>query len=71
MFQVNGKLEGVTPAFGSEDFFLKSGYGKYLFGNDVIEFGPGRFEHDKVHIWTEKFIQLTLVQLREKDCMFI
>jgi hypothetical protein len=48
-FRLNGELEGVTPAFGNKDFFLKSGYGKYLFGTDMIEFGPGKFEHDKVH----------------------
>jgi hypothetical protein len=47
-FKADGKLEGVTPGFEKDDYFLKKGFAKYSFGNDIIEIGPGKAEHNNV-----------------------
>jgi hypothetical protein len=39
-------LHGVEPVHDLKDaFLLKSGTGRYVVGDDQIEFGPGRAEH--------------------------
>ena len=47
-FRKGGKLEGVTPGEEDDDSFLKSGSAKYTFGDDVIEIGPGKYEHNNL-----------------------
>lgn len=47
-FNYGGTLEGVTTAPGSNDYFLKSGYAKYRFNNEVIKIGPGKYGHDRI-----------------------
>lgn len=42
-----GKLTGVVPA-SNNNYFLESGSGSYALGGDVIQFGPGKNEHNKV-----------------------
>jgi hypothetical protein len=45
-FRHGGQLQGVEPVAGVKDaFLLRSGTGRYVLGDDVIEFGPGRAEH--------------------------
>lgn len=45
-FRHGGTLHGVEPVADVKDaFLLKSGTGRYVLGNDTIEFGPGRAEH--------------------------
>ncbi|HEY1108482.1 MAG TPA: hypothetical protein VGE76_07620 [Opitutaceae bacterium] len=45
-FRRGGTLEGVREVAGlKEAYLLEAGAGKYRFGGDVIEFGPGRAEH--------------------------
>ena len=45
-FRHGGKLERVEPVSDVKDaFLLKSGTGRYVLGEDAIEFGPGRAEH--------------------------
>ena len=43
-FRRGGKLEGVTPAQPAVSF-LGQNTGRYIFGEDTIEFGPGRADH--------------------------
>ena len=47
-FRYGGTLKGVSPANGKDDYLLKSGNMKYLFGNDIIEIGPGIAEFDRI-----------------------
>jgi len=47
-FRLGGKLEGVTTANEDEDYLLKDGYAKYTFGNDIIDIGPGKAEHNNI-----------------------
>ncbi|MFK7843973.1 MAG: hypothetical protein AB8G77_01635 [Rhodothermales bacterium] len=47
-FNKGGKLEGVTPAGKEDDYFLESGTAKYTFGDDMIEIGPGKHEHNSL-----------------------
>ena len=50
-FRAGGKLTGVEPIAGATDaFLLKSGTGRYTLGADVIEFGPGRVEHNYTQV---------------------
>lgn len=45
-FRRGGALEGVREVAGAKEaYLLAGGSGKYRFGSDVIEFGPGRAEH--------------------------
>ena len=45
-FRAGGKLHGVEPVAGvNEAFLLRAGTGRYVLGDDVIEFGPGRADH--------------------------
>ena len=45
-FRHGGKLHGVEPVAGVPDaFILRAGAGRYVFGDDTIEFGPGRADH--------------------------
>lgn len=45
-FRPGGKLEGVEPAKDVKDaYLLRQGTGRYTFGSDTIEFGPGRVDH--------------------------
>ncbi|MEX0929215.1 MAG: hypothetical protein WD266_03425 [Balneolales bacterium] len=47
-FRKGGELSGVTAKENDSDaFFLGEGMGSYRVGNDVIEFGPGRKEHER------------------------
>lgn len=47
-FNKGGRLEGVTPGHGDDDYFLESGTATYTYGSDVIEVGPGIYEHDRL-----------------------
>ncbi len=45
-FRHGGKLEGVEPVKHMPDaFLLRAGLGRYVLGDDTIEFGPGHVEH--------------------------
>jgi hypothetical protein len=49
-FNEGGKLMGVSPAndeLGNN--FLAEGMGRYQFGNDTINFGPGIQAHKRIH----------------------
>lgn len=49
-FRHGGRLEGVEPVAGIPDaYLLGAGTGRYVLGQDVITFGPGRAEHR----WTQ------------------
>jgi len=49
-FRHSGKLLGVEKIPEVEHgFILKQGFGKYIFENETIEFGPGKKEHS----WTQ------------------
>lgn len=49
-FRHGGRLEGVEPVAAVTDaYLLPTGTGRYIAGDDVIEFGPGRSEHT----WTQ------------------
>jgi hypothetical protein len=65
-FRHGGKLSGVEPAPGvSEAFLLRSGTGRYVVGDDVIEFSPGRVEHSYTQVrgalpkWDGQSVYLT------------
>lgn len=47
-FNHGGTLEGVTPAVSADDYFLERGTATYTYGNDVIEIGPGKQEHNSL-----------------------
>jgi len=48
-FMDGGKLSGVTASEDlNSDYFLESGMGKYEFGDDFIEFGPGVVAHKNI-----------------------
>jgi hypothetical protein len=47
-FNEKGKLEGVIPGNEEDEYFLENGFAKYIVGNDIIEIGPGSFEHDYI-----------------------
>ncbi|MCX6951210.1 MAG: hypothetical protein NTV51_03360 [Verrucomicrobia bacterium] len=50
-FRSGGNLEGVEPVQGVKDaFLLRHGTGRYVLGNDTIEFGPGRADHTYTQI---------------------
>ncbi|MEX2564637.1 MAG: hypothetical protein WD431_01690 [Cyclobacteriaceae bacterium] len=45
-FKPGGKLKGLVPDSNAEDsYFLESGMGQYIVGEDVINFGPGANSH--------------------------
>ena len=46
-FLEGGKISGVTVADGGNSF-LENGIGKYEFGEDVIQFGPGAAAHKTI-----------------------
>ncbi len=49
-FRHGGRLEGVTPVEDVKDaFLLAEGSGRYVVGDDAIEFGPGQADHR----WTQ------------------
>jgi hypothetical protein len=49
-FRHGGRLEGVEPVAGVTDaYLLPTGTGRYIAGDDAIEFGSGRSEHT----WTQ------------------
>jgi hypothetical protein len=45
-FRRGGKLEGVRQA-QQDLYFLEGNIGRYMVGDDNIEFGPGRMEHQR------------------------
>lgn len=47
-FKKGGKLEGVATGENEDDYFLKSGIARYSFGDDMIEVGPGKYEHNNL-----------------------
>jgi len=50
-FRHGGQLHGVEPLPDQKDvFLLRSGTGRYVQGNDTIEFGPGRVEHSYTQV---------------------
>ena len=46
-FAEGGKLSGTTPASEGNNF-LETGTGKYEFGDDTIQFGPGAISHKTI-----------------------
>ena len=65
-FRHGGKLQGVEPVPELKDaFFLREGRGRYTFGSDTIEFGPGRVEHTYTQVrgalpkWDGQCVYLT------------
>jgi hypothetical protein len=49
-FRRGGQLKGVEEVQnGGDTYLLRSGFGQYIQGNQVIEFGPGQVEHT----WTQ------------------
>ncbi len=49
-FKEGGELQGIIPSNDNPtDYFLKEGMGKYQYGDDFIQFGPGTFEHQYIH----------------------
>jgi hypothetical protein len=48
-FRRGGRLDGVRAAQPGV-FFLEQGSGQYRLGDDVIEFGPGRAEHQFLNL---------------------
>lgn len=47
-FRDGGKFEGVMGDENGKNFFLDSGSAKYKVGNDTIEVGPGKYEHENL-----------------------
>lgn len=48
-FEYGGRLSGVEKVPESEhDYFLSEGYGQYIFDDDIITFGPGQKEHNRI-----------------------
>jgi hypothetical protein len=65
-FRHGGKLHGVEPVPGVADAFLLRGdTGRYEFGSETIEFGPGRVEHTYTQVrgalpkWDGQCVYLT------------
>ncbi|MBI4626510.1 MAG: hypothetical protein HY736_25240 [Verrucomicrobia bacterium] len=65
-FRHGGKLHGVDAVPDVKDaFLLKPGMGRYVLGDDTIEFGPGRAEHTYTQIrgalpkWDGQSVYLT------------
>jgi hypothetical protein len=55
-FRRGGKLQAVTPSPDStDDFFLEQGTGRYQFGNETIDFGPGQVEHRWTRLESEAY----------------
>ncbi|MBX2815670.1 MAG: hypothetical protein KTR24_06725, partial [Saprospiraceae bacterium] len=48
-FRSGGSVENALPGHNSTDFFLSNGFAKYILGNDTIEVGPGKNDHDNIH----------------------
>ncbi|MBZ9630958.1 hypothetical protein LB465_09215 [Salegentibacter sp. LM13S] len=49
-FKEGGELSGVTKAKDQTDnSFLQKGMGEYRYGKDIIVFGPGIVEHERVN----------------------
>ena len=50
-FRPGGKLEGVLMEMvKGRIYLLKEGTGRYIVGNDVIEFGPGEARHEWINL---------------------
>ncbi|MES2695685.1 MAG: hypothetical protein V4773_19585 [Verrucomicrobiota bacterium] len=65
-FRHGGTFAGVKPVEGVKDaFLLEAGTGRYTFGGDTIEFGPGRVEHTYTQVrgavpkWDGQSVYLT------------
>ncbi len=65
-FRTGGKLHGVEPVTGVPGaFLLRTGTGRYVFGEDAIEFGPGRADHSYTQLrgalpkWEGQSVYLT------------
>jgi hypothetical protein len=55
-FRAGGVLMGTEPREGEPGVhFLKSGTGAYRVGDDVIEFGPGRFGPSRINMAGEEY----------------
>lgn len=48
-FDQEGNLEGVEKGDNENDYFLNNGFAKYTIGNDTIEIGPGKAEHNNLY----------------------
>jgi hypothetical protein len=46
-FSAGGKLTGITTV-DSKNSFLEQGMGEYIFGGDIIRFGPGNATHKTI-----------------------
>ena len=65
-FRHGGQLHGVDAVPEVKDaFLLKSGMGRYVLGDDTIEFGPGRAKHTYTQVrgalpkWDGQSVYLT------------
>jgi hypothetical protein len=49
-FRRGGQFTGVKPTAEPQVYLLEQGTGSYRVGADVIEFGPGRVEHERLNV---------------------
>ena len=69
-FRRGGKLEGVRQA-QPDVFFLEKDNGRYVVGNDSIEFGPGRAEHQRTSMEGASYSAHRGVLKTGGDCVYI
>jgi hypothetical protein len=48
--ELSGAFQEVVSRNDTKVYFLKEGVGRYRVGDDVIEFGPGQFEHQQINL---------------------
>jgi hypothetical protein len=48
-FKNGGTFEGILQKENTKDAFLEDGFAKYSYGNDTIEVGPGKHEHENIY----------------------
>jgi hypothetical protein len=69
-FRRGGKLEGVRQA-QPDVFFLEKNMGRYVVGDDSIEFGPGRAEHQRINMEGASYSAHRGVLKTGGDCVYI
>jgi len=69
-FRRGGKLEGVRQA-QERLYFLDKNIGRYVVGDDQIEFGPGRAEHQRISLEGASYSAHRGNLKPEGDCVYI
>jgi hypothetical protein len=69
-FRRGGKLEGVRQAQPNV-FFLENNNGRYVVGEDSIEFGPGRAEHQRTSMEGASYSAHRGILRTGGDCVYI